>query len=146
MAASSRIKIAMNPIYITVRNLNSAVSGKSVLAMLGMLPALKKNPTVGLGTVECLARPAPFQRLRLHHAYMKHVVDSINRLCSEEAPSEQESGASIDSYEQDCTLLRDRNFKVVCETGIRYPSYSDEVMYCREQMLSRMSISPMHIV
>ena len=63
---------------------------------------------------------------------------------SAEAPSEQESGASTDSYEQDCTLLRDRNLNVECETGIRSPSY--EVMCCREKMLSRMSASPLHIV
>ena len=50
---------------------------------------------------------------------------------------------NTDSYKQDCTLLRDRNFDVACETGIRDPSY--EVMCCLEKMLSRMLVSPMHI-
>ena len=40
-------KIAVKPIYITVRNLNSAVSGQSLAwRVLGMLPALKKKSTV----------------------------------------------------------------------------------------------------
>ena len=40
-------KIAVKPIYITVRNL-TAVSGKCLAwRVLGMLPALKKKPTVG---------------------------------------------------------------------------------------------------
>ena len=41
-------KIAAKPIHITVRNLNSAVSGKSLAwRVLGMLPALKKKTPVG---------------------------------------------------------------------------------------------------
>ena len=71
-------KIAVKPIYITVRNLNSAVSGKSLAwRVLGMLPALKKKPTVGQSTAWRAQR-----RLRLHHACMQHVVDSVNRFCS----------------------------------------------------------------
>jgi hypothetical protein len=34
------------------------------------------------GSVECLARSVPSPRLRLHHAYIKHVVDSINKFYS----------------------------------------------------------------
>ena len=47
-----------------------------------------------------------------------------------------------DSYEQECSLLHDRNFNVACETGIRYPSY--EVMYCREKLSLRLSVSISH--
>ena len=45
--------------------------------VLGMLPSLKKKATVGQSNAwraQC--------RLRLHHACMKHVVDSINKFCS----------------------------------------------------------------
>ena len=70
-------KIAVKPIYITVRNL-TAVSGKCLAwRVLGMLPALKKKPTVGQSTAWRAQR-----RLRLHHACMQHVVDSVNRFCS----------------------------------------------------------------
>ena len=75
-------KIAVKPIYITVRNLNSAVSGKSLaLLKLGMLPALKKKPTVIQSTAW---RHGAQRRRRLHHACMQHVVDSVNRFCSAE--------------------------------------------------------------
>ena len=71
-------KIAVKPIYITVRNLSSAVSGKSMAwRILGMLPALEKKPTVGQSNAWRAQR-----RLGLHHACMKHVVDSVNRFCS----------------------------------------------------------------
>ena len=76
-------KIAVKPIYITVRNLNSAVSGKSLAwRVLGMLPALKKKPTVGQSTAwRTLPSDSrlPQRRLRMHHACMQHVVDSVNR-------------------------------------------------------------------
>ena len=73
-------KIAVKPVYITLRNLSSAVSGKSLAwRVLGMLPALKKKPTVGQSNTWRAQR-----RLRLHHACMKHVVDSVNRFCSED--------------------------------------------------------------
>ena len=50
-------KIAAKTIYITVHNLNSAVSGKSLAwGKLGMLPALRKKNHCR--TVKCLARPA----------------------------------------------------------------------------------------
>jgi hypothetical protein len=71
-------KIAVKPIYITVRNLSSAVSGKSMAwRVLGLLPALKKKACVGESNAWRAQR-----RLRLHHACMKHVVDSINVFCS----------------------------------------------------------------
>jgi Plavaka transposase len=73
-------KIAVKPIYITVRNLSSAVSGKSMAwRVLGMLPALKKKACVGESNAWRAQR-----RLRLHHACMKHVVDSINAFCSDD--------------------------------------------------------------
>lgn len=73
-------KIAVKPVYITLRNLSSAVSGKSLAwRVLGMLPALKKKRTIGQSNAWRAQR-----RLRLHHACMKHVVDSINRFCSQE--------------------------------------------------------------
>ena len=34
------------------------------------------------GSVECLARSVPSLRLGLHHACMKHMVDSIKKFCS----------------------------------------------------------------
>ena len=89
--------------------------------------------------------------LRFHarRAYLQHHQALLLELegseePSAEAPSEQESGASTDSYQQECTLLRDRNFNVACETGIRYPSF--EVMCCRETMSLRLSVSLMLMV
>ena len=89
--------------------------------------------------------------LRFHarRAYLQHYQALLLELegseePSAEAPSEQESGASTDAYQQECTFLRDRNFNVACETGIRYPLY--EVMCCRETMSLRLSASLMLIV
>ena len=42
-----------------------------------MLPALRKKPTVAQ-----LNAWRAQHRLRLHHASMKYVVDSVNRFCS----------------------------------------------------------------
>ena len=50
-------KIAVKPIYITVHNLNSAVSGKSLAWRV--LPALERKSHYR--KVECLACPAPSQ-------------------------------------------------------------------------------------
>ena len=73
-------KIAAKPIYITKCNLNSAVSCESLAwQVLGMLPALKTRPTVGHSNAWRAQR-----RLRLHHAGMKLVADSVNRFCSED--------------------------------------------------------------
>ena len=57
-------------------------------------------------------------------AYLQHYQTLLQELQgseepSTEAPSEQESGSSTDSYQQECTLLRDRNFNVACETSLR---------------------------
>ncbi len=39
-------KIPVKPIYVTVRNLNSAVSGKACAwLMLGMMPSIRKSAT-----------------------------------------------------------------------------------------------------
>ena len=48
--------------------------------VLGMLPSLKKKATVGQSNAwraQC--------SLRLQYACMKHLVDSINKLCSTES-------------------------------------------------------------
>jgi hypothetical protein len=88
--------------------------------------------------------------LRFHarRAYLQHYQTLLQELEASEEPSgeqsEQESGASTDSYEQQCKLLKDRNFNVACETGIRYPAY--EVMSCRETMFLRVSVSPILLV
>ena len=62
-------------------------------------------------------------RFDAREAYLQHYQTLLQELegseePSSEAPSEQESGASTDSYKQDCTLFRDRNFNVACETGL----------------------------
>ncbi len=66
--------------YITVRNLNSLVSGKARACMvLGKMPSVRKNAT--------LAQSDQWQkerRLRLHHACIAHVVDMVNRLRGED--------------------------------------------------------------
>ena len=87
--------------------------------------------------------------LRFHarRAYLQHFQTLLRELegseePSTEAPSEQASKATTDSYEQECSLLHDRNFNVARETGIRYPSY--EVMCCRETMFLRLSVSISH--
>ena len=66
--------------------------------------------------------------LRFHarRAYLQHSQTLLLELEGSEEPStealsEQVSRASTDSYEQECSLLHDRNFNVACETGIRYP-------------------------
>jgi len=88
--------------------------------------------------------------LRFHarRAYLQHYITLLQELEASEEPSgeqsEQESGASTDSYDQQCKLLKDRNFNVACETGIRYPAY--EVMSCRETMFLRVSVSPILLV
>ena len=54
-----------------------------------------------------------------------------------ENSSEAGSGSS-DSYARDSSLLKDRNFNVACEAGIRYPAY--ETMCKREQQFIRISV------
>jgi hypothetical protein len=71
-------KIAVKPIYITVRNLSSAVSGKSLSwRVLRMLPALKKKATVGQSNAWRAKR-----RLRLHHECMNSLIPKSSRIKS----------------------------------------------------------------
>jgi hypothetical protein len=52
----------------------------TAMAVLGMLPSLKKKATVGQSNAwraQC--------SLRLQYACMKHLVDSINKFCSTES-------------------------------------------------------------
>ncbi len=80
--AGSFIKhsIPVKPIYITVRNLDSSVSGKAMAwHVLGMLPGFKKSATPNESDEwrrQCL--------LEMHHACVKHVVDSINNFCDKD--------------------------------------------------------------
>ena len=83
-------------------------------------------------------------------AYLQHYQTTLQDLEGLEeqsavaaSESEQASGASTDSYEQQCTVLHDQNFNVACEAGIQYPSY--EVMCCREKMYVRVLVNPMNI-
>ena len=48
--------------------------------VLGMLPSLKKKTTLGQSNAW-----GALCSLRLHHACMKHVVDSINKFCSNDS-------------------------------------------------------------
>ena len=71
--------IPVKPIYITVRNLDSSVSGKAMAwRVLGMLPSFKKSATPD--------QSDDWRRQRrldtsMHHACIKHIVDSINNFC-----------------------------------------------------------------
>ena len=73
-------KIPVRPIYVTVRNLNSTVSGKACAwRVLGMMPSLKKS-----ATLDQTDNWRKDRRLRLHHGCIAHVVDMINRFGSED--------------------------------------------------------------
>ncbi len=75
-------KIPVRPIYITVHNLNSVVSGKArAWRVLGMMPSLRKSATLAQSDIWRKER-----RLRLHpsHACIAHVVDMVNRFCGED--------------------------------------------------------------
>ena len=73
-------KIPVRPIYITVRNLNSIVSGKArAWRVLGMMPSVRKSATLAQSDQWRKER-----RLRLHHACIAHVVDMVNRFCGED--------------------------------------------------------------
>ncbi len=73
-------KISVKPIYVTVRNLNSVVSGKAAAwRVLGMMQSLRKSTK--------LAQSDAWQkdrRLRLHHACIAHVVDMVNKFGSKD--------------------------------------------------------------
>ena len=67
-------KIPAKPIYVTVRNLISTVSGKACAwRVLGMTTTLEKTETWRKD-----------HRLRLHHACIAHVVEMINKFGSED--------------------------------------------------------------
>ena len=73
-------KIPVKPIYVTVRNLSSVVSGKACAwRVLGMMPSLRKSAT--LAQTDTWRKD---RRLRLHHACIAHVVGMVNRFCSED--------------------------------------------------------------
>ena len=73
-------KIPVKPIYVTVHNLNSAVSGKAAAwRVLGMMPSLRKSATLAQSDTWRKER-----RLRLHHACIAHVVDMVNKFGSED--------------------------------------------------------------
>jgi hypothetical protein len=65
-------KIPVKPIYVTLRNLNSVVSGKACAwRVLGMIPSVRKSAT--------LAQTDNWRknkRLRLHHACIEKVAAS----------------------------------------------------------------------
>ena len=73
-------KKPVKPIYITVRNLNSTVSGKACAwRVLGMMPSLKKSATLDQTDTWRKER-----RLRLHHACIAYVVEMVNRFGCED--------------------------------------------------------------
>lgn len=73
-------KIPVKPIYITLRNLDSSVSGKAMAwRVLGMLPSYKKSATPSESDAWRRQR-----RLEMHHACIKHLVDSINNFCDKD--------------------------------------------------------------
>ncbi len=73
-------KIPVKPIYITVSNLNSVVSGKAAAwLVLGMMPSLRKSATLDqtdTWSIDCLQR--------LHHACIAHVVEMVKKFASED--------------------------------------------------------------
>ena len=73
-------KIPVKPIYVTVHNLNSVVSGKACSwRVLGMMPSLRKSAT--LAQTDTWRKD---RRLRLHHACIAHVVEMVNKFGSED--------------------------------------------------------------
>ena len=73
-------KIPVKPIYVTVCNLNSVVSGKACAwRVLGMMPSLRKSAT--LAQTDTWRRDS---RLRLHHAGLSHIVNMINKFGSKD--------------------------------------------------------------
>jgi hypothetical protein len=72
--------LAVKPIYVTIRNLNSVVSGKAAAwRVLGMVPSLRKSATLAQSDVW-----RKDHRLRLHDACIAHVVDMVNKFGSED--------------------------------------------------------------
>ncbi len=66
--------------YITLRNLTTAVPGKAVAwRVLGMMPSLRKSAT--LQQTDTWHKEL---RLRLHHAGLAHLVEMVNKFASED--------------------------------------------------------------
>ena len=73
-------KIPVKPIYITLRNLNSVVSGKAAAwRVLGIMPTLRKSAT--LEQTDTWRRE---RSLRLHHEGIAHLVEMLNKFASED--------------------------------------------------------------
>jgi hypothetical protein len=69
-------KIPVKPIYVTVHNLNTVVSGKACAwRALGMIPSVQKSATLQNDDTWRKDR-----RLRLHHACIAKVAEMINKL------------------------------------------------------------------
>ncbi len=75
--------IPVKPVYIsniTMHILDSSVSGKAMAwRVLGMLSGFKKSATPNESD-ECRRQRRP----EMHHACVKHVVDSINNFCDKD--------------------------------------------------------------
>ena len=86
--------IPVKLIYITVRNLDSVVSGKAMAwRVLGMLPSFKKSATPNESDDWRRQR-----RLEMHHACVKHVVESINNFCDKDVHVQCADGQVIPGY------------------------------------------------
>ncbi len=73
-------EIIVKPIYVTVCNLNLAVSGKTCAwRVLGMMPSLRKSAT--LDQTDSWRKDL---RLRLHHACITHVADMVTKFGSKD--------------------------------------------------------------
>ena len=72
-------KIPVKPIYVTLRNLSSVVSGKTAAwRVLGMPPSLRESATLAQTDTWRKER-----RLRLHHAGITHLVEMVNKFASD---------------------------------------------------------------
>ncbi len=73
-------RIPVKPIYTTLRNLNSLVSGKTAAwRVLGIMPSLRKSATLeqtDMWRKEC--------HLLLHHAGIANLVEMVNKFASED--------------------------------------------------------------
>ena len=89
-------KIPVKPIYITLCNLTSAVSGKATAwRVLGMMPSLRKS-----ATLEQTDTWRNGHRLQLHHAGLAHLVEMVNKFASDDKHA---CSALMARYECVCT-------------------------------------------
>ena len=73
-------KIPVKPVYVTVCNLNSVVSGKACAwRVLGMMPSIRESAI--LAQTDTWRK---HRRPRLHHAGLSHIAKMIARLGSED--------------------------------------------------------------